>query len=224
MKQIIHYLLVVASVTVQGQSSIEKSLGDFNTLKVYDLINVEMIKSDENKAVIKGSDKEEVEFVNRNGKLKIRMDPEHAFNGDGIDITLYFKSVDVVDANEGSRVKIKQAVKQYEIDLKTQEGGYIEAKLDVTYANIRAVTGGIIHTTGIAKNQDVSVYTGGIYEGEEMTSEFSEVSIQAGGEIFVNCSDRLEIKIKAGGDVYIYGNPKMVDEKRVFGGRVKRVD
>ena len=46
MKQIIYYLLVVTTVTVQGQSTIEKSLGDFNTLKVYDLINVEMITTE----------------------------------------------------------------------------------------------------------------------------------------------------------------------------------
>jgi hypothetical protein len=215
--------LLTASI-LMGQSTLEKKVGEFTTLKVYDLINVNMIKSVENKVVINGDDRYEVELVNRNGTLKIRMSPERSFDGDNTFVTLYYTEVDVIDANEGSRVTVKDLIDQYEIDLKAQEGANIQASLEVTYANIKAVTGGIINTRGSSKNQDVSVYTGGVYEGKELTSEFSEVSIQAGGEISVNCSDRLEIKIRAGGDVYVYGNPKMVDENRVLGGRVKRMD
>ncbi|MEM1001969.1 MAG: head GIN domain-containing protein [Bacteroidota bacterium] len=223
MKRSLTILLMATLSVIYAQDELEKRVGDFSTLKVYDLINVEMIKSDENKAVVKGSDKYDVEFVNRNGTLKIRMSPENAFDGDDTFITLYYTEIDVIDANEGSRISVKDVIDQYEIDLKTQEGAKIETELKVTYANIRAVTGGIINANGSAKNQDVSIYTGGMYEGKELMTEFSEVSIQAGGEIKVNCTDRLEIKIKAGGDVYIYGNPKLVDENRVFGGRVKRM-
>lgn len=217
-------VLFLISLQTFAQENIEKKLGEFNTLKVYDLINIEMVKSDENKAVIKGGDPYDVEIVNRNGKLKIRMDPEKMFDGANIYITLYYENIDVIDANEGSRVKFKNSIEQYEIDLKTQEGAQIDADLKVTYANLRAVTGGIINCTGTSKNQDISVYTGGEVDAERLISEFSEVSIQAGGEVSVNASERLEIKIKAGGDVYIYGNPKLVDENRVLGGRVKRMD
>jgi hypothetical protein len=152
------------------------------------------------------------------------MNPLNAFDGDKTYVTLFYKTLEVIDANEGAKISVKHTIDQYEIDLKAQEGAEIEADIDVTYVDIKAVTGGIITISGKAVNQDVAINTGGVYEGKTLESEFSDVRIQAGGEVYVNCLERLEINIKAGGDVYIYGNPKMVDEKRVLGGRVKRMD
>ena len=62
----------------------------------------------------------------------------------------------------------KDVIKQFEIDLNAQEGAKIEVKLDVKYANIRSVTGSNIQTSGIAKHQDISIYTGGVYEGKDL--------------------------------------------------------
>ena len=85
------------------------------------------------------------------------------------------------------------------------------------------MTGGIINVSGSSKNQDISIYTGGVFNGEELQTEKTEVSINAGGEAYVNASEKVEVRIKAGGDVFIYGNPKVVDKNRVLGGRIKRM-
>ena len=50
------------------------------------------------------------------------------------------------------------------------------------------------------------------------------MAIRAAGEAYVNASGKVDVKIRAGGDVYIYGNPRLVDESRVFGGRIKRMN
>ena len=67
-------------------------------------------------------------------------------------VILNYTSLDIIDVNEGAEVHSKDKIKQFEIDLKAQEGGRISVVLDVNYANIRSVTGGIIKATGIAKN------------------------------------------------------------------------
>ncbi len=223
MRNIICVLVFIFSISTQAQQTIEKTVGEFKTLKVYDLINVKMIQSDQNKVVISGDNKEDVEVINRNGKLKIRMSLGESYDGNDIVVKLYYTSVDTIDANEGATITVADTIEQFEIDLKTQEGGKITADIKVNYANLRAVTGGIIELTGTTKTQDVSIYTGGIFEGESCISENSEVSINAGGEAYINVTENIEIKIKAGGDVYIYGNPKRIDEKRVLGGRIKRM-
>ncbi len=66
--------------------------------------NVKLIASNENKAVISGTRESEVEFVNKNGELKIRMPFPKLLSGDAISIKLYFKNIDGVEANEGSFV------------------------------------------------------------------------------------------------------------------------
>jgi hypothetical protein len=223
MKNIIFILAFTVSFVSNTQEAVEKTIGEFTTVKVYDLIHLKMIKSDENKIVVTGKNKEDIEVLNINGKLKIRMNFGESFNGNSTLVELYYTSVDVIDANEGSKVVVSKPIEQYEIDLKTQEGAEITAELKTTYANFRAVSGGIINATGSSKNQDISIYTGGVFNGEEFITEQTEVSINAAGEAYVNATEKVEVSIKAGGDVFIYGNPKHVDESRVLGGRIKRM-
>jgi hypothetical protein len=223
MKNIIFILMVVNSFIVFSQETIEKTVGEFSTVKVYDLINLKMIKSDENKVIISGKNEADVEIMNKNGKLKIRMKLEESYDGNDTVVVLHYTSVDVIDANEGAKVEVKGVIDQFEIDLKTQEGAEITADLKTTYANIRAVTGGIINATGSSDNQDISIYTGGVFNGEDFITKQTEVSINAGGEAYIYATDYVDVRIKAGGDVFIYGKPKQVDESRVLGGRIKRM-
>ena len=221
-----NYMLVLAFVlglTANAQDTIEKTTGEFSTVKVYDLINLKMIKSDENKVIIAGDNKEDVQVINNNGKLKIRMKLEESYDGNDVVVKLYYTAVDVIDANEGANVVVNDALEQYEIDLKAQEGAEITATIKTTYANFRAVTGGIINVTGSSKNQDISIYTGGIFNGEEFTTQKTEVSVNAGGEAYVNATELADVRIKAGGNVYIYGKPKQINESKVLGGKVKRI-
>lgn len=221
MKRTLILALLIVSTTLSAQNAIEKNLGEFTTVKVYDLINLVMIQSDENKLTITGDNKDDVVIVNRNGKLKIKMNIEESFDGSNTDVTLHYKNVDVIDANEGAKILVRNLIDQYEIDLKTQEGAEITAEVKTTFANFRAVTGGIINVTGSSETQDISIYTGGIFNGEDFTTERTEVNVNAAGEAYVNASEKAKVKIKAGGDVYIYGDPKEVDKSRVFGGRIK---
>ncbi|MTE27169.1 head GIN domain-containing protein [Winogradskyella ouciana] len=223
MKNIILTLALLFSCSITAQDTIEKTVGEFNTVKVYDLINLKMKKSDENKVVIYGKNRKDVQVLNNNGKLKIRMKLEESYDGNDTVVILYYTSVDVIDANEGAKVNVDETLEQYEIDLKAQEGAEITADIKTTYANIRAVTGAVINTTGSSKNQDISIYTGGVFNAKELKTEQTEVSINAGGEAYINASEYVDVRIKAGGNVFIYGNPKLIDEKTVLGGKVKRM-
>ncbi len=221
-----NYLLLLAftlGLSINAQDTIEKNIGEFSTVKVYDLINLKMLRSDVNKVIISGENKDDVQIINKNGKLKIRMKLEESYDGNDIVVNLYYTSVDVIDANEGANVEVTEPIEQFEIDLKAQEGSEITAELKTTYANFRAVTGGIINVSGSSKNQDISIYTGGVFNGEKFTTQQTEVSVNAGGEAYVNASELVDVRIKAGGNVYIYGEPKQINESKVLGGNVKRM-
>ena len=223
MKHIFTALTILIASTAIAQNQIEKTIGEFTQLKVYDLIEVKLVISDENKIVITGKNTEDVVVINKNGKLKIRMILEERFDGKNTSVTLFYTTVDILDVNEGATISSKDTIKQYEIDLKAQEGGKINVHLEVKIANIKAVTGGIIKAHGSATKQKVSLNTGGIYEGKNLQTENTTVIIKAAGNAEVNASELVDIKIRAGGDVFVYGDPKTIIENRVFGGRVKRM-
>lgn len=224
MKRIILLVTILATGAVFAQKDIEKTIGDFNELKVYDLIEVELVKADENKAIITGSNTQDVVINNKNGTLKIKMNIGKIFDGTNTKVTLYYKSLDVIDANEGSKIYSTDNIKQFEINLKAQEGASIQVPLEVSYAIIKAVSGGSIKTKGVSKSQNVSLLTGGLYRGEDLETDKTDVSINAAGEAHVKASKLVNAKIRAGGDVYVYGNPETINENKALGGRVKKMD
>lgn len=223
MKNLLALLAIIVTTTTIAQSTITKSIGEFQELKVYDLIEVELVKSNKNEVEISGRNANDVVVVNKNGKLKIRMKLEESFDGNQTDVKLYYTSVDIIDVNEGARVRSNDKIKQYEVELRAQEGGIIDLELKVTNADIKSVTGGIIQLSGKAQSQDISINTGGVFKGKDLKTESTEVAIRAGGEADVNASEVLDIKIRAGGDVFIYGNPKTINESKAIGGRIKRM-
>lgn len=224
MKRLFTLLTLVFTLVLTAQNSIEKTIGEFTELKVYDLIEVEMIKSTENKVTITGKNNQDVIVNNKNGTLKIKMNLENVFDGNNTKVTLYYTTVDIIDANEGAKIYAKDEIKQFELDLKAQEGGVINVKCNVSYLNIKSVTGGVIEASGNSKKQDISLLTGGVYKGENNETENTEVSINAAGEAYVRAIKQVDIKIRAGGDVFIYGNPETVNENKVLGGRIKRMN
>jgi hypothetical protein len=152
MKKLIVLVTILLSAVANAQKPIEKSIGEFTELKVYDLIEVELVNANENKVVITGNNNQDVLINNKNGTLKIKMNIEKAFDGSKTKVVLHYKSLDVIDVNEGAKVHGKETIKQYEIDLRAQEGGSINVPVSVSYINIKAVTGGSIKTSGESKS------------------------------------------------------------------------
>ncbi len=224
MKRFTYIFALLIATTIFAQNPKDKSVGDFNEVKVYDLIEVNLIKSDENKVVITGDDVEDVEVFNKDGKLKIRMAFDKTFNGQRTFVAVHYTDLEIIDGNEGARITANEMIEQDEITLKTQEGAKIKAGLNVKKVNIRAVTGGIVETHGKANSQDITINTGGIYEGRDFETKNTKVNIRAAGEADVNASDLVDAKMIAGGDLVIYGDPKSVKENRMFGGRIKRMN
>ncbi len=215
--------LFLFSACLFGQE-ISKDVGDYNELKVYDLIEVNLIQSSENKVVIKGDDTQDVVIVNKDGTLKIRMATDKIFQGENTYIEVYFKEISVLDANEGARIIGNHMISQTRIELRAQEGGIINVGLEVDHTKIKAVTGGIVKASGLSKTQDIKLTTGGIFEGRDLKTLETTIGVTAAGEADINASEKVDVKVTAGGDVYIYGNPKTINEKTFAGGRVKKMN
>lgn len=224
MRKITMLALVLITGQAVSQRIIDKTVGEFNKIKVFDLIEVNMIQSDENKIVIKGDDVDDIKWINKDGVLKLRMQLDKKFTGEDTYIEVYYTDIDVIDVNEGAKITCNELVKKTKLELRAQEGGTIRIGMDVSVVDIRAVTGGIIEASGLAENQSIVLNTGGIFEGSSLRTSIADVKIQAGGEAEVFASQRIDINIKAGGDVEVYGNPKQVNKKTFAGGRVHMVD
>lgn len=216
----LYFILLLVCTQIFAQTPITKTLGEFSELKVYDLINVDLIKSDQNKIVISGKHTQDVRIVQKNNTLKIRMKLDKMFNGEDTKVKLYYTSVNKVDANEGAIITAKDPIKQYELELKTQEGGQISAQVNTKLLIVKSVTGGAVKTVGSTKKQQLNIRTGGQYNGSKTEAQHTSLFIKAGGVAKVNTVKVLDVKIFSGGDVLIYGTPKQLKQNKLFGGRI----
>ena len=220
MKKILSLAILVITTSAFSQRIVNKDVGAFNEIKVYDLIEVNLIKSNENRILIKGEKVDDIKFVNKDGTLKLRMQLEKKFQGEKTLIEVYYTDLDIIDGNEGARIVFNETVVKDKLVLKTQEGAQIKIGMEVDDVEIRAVTGGIIEAAGLAKNQVIVINTGGVFEGRELKTSTTSVKISAGGEALLSASERVDINVRAGGDVYVYGNPKEVNKNTLAGGRI----
>ncbi|WP_299488278.1 head GIN domain-containing protein [uncultured Allomuricauda sp.] len=224
MKNVLTLGLLFLTTAIFSQRMIDTEVGDFNKIKVFDLIEVNLIQSDEERIVIKGRNVEDIIWMNRDGVLKLRMQLDRKFLGEDTLIEVYYTNLDVIDGNEGAKITCNEMVKKDRIELRAQEGAAIHIGMDVEYANIRAVTGGIVQATGLAKNQSIVINTGGIFDGKDLRTATTDIKISAGGEADIFASEVVDISVKAGGDVHVYGKPKKVYKNTFIGGRVYMVD
>lgn len=202
---------------------VTKDLGDFDSVKVFDKLSVKLVQSSENKIVIKGARESEVEVVNKKGLLKLRMPFPKLLSGNDLDITVYYKHLELIDVNEGANVTSKEAIKATSFKVSAQEGGTIDANLDVDKLKVSSVSGGSITLYGKAANQDASLGAGGYLLASKLITSQTTVSVSAGGKADVNAFTLVDAKVSAGGSIYIYGKPKQINQKTVFGGKIEEV-
>lgn len=219
MKRIILVVFVLLTQLNYSQKTI--NLDDFDEIKVFDQLNVTLVPSDENKMVITGTNQGNVETVNRNGLLKIRIYLTEIFKDNkDIKVTLYFKELQSIDANEGSMVSCKETFKQISMDFSAQEGARIEAMIDVEKTSVEAFSGGIINLSGNAVNQKVSINTGGVLEAKDLVTSQTTITISAGGNAEINATTLVDAKVNAGGTIHIYGKPKQIKQQELAGGKI----
>ena len=219
-KRALLFIFLLTSVVSFSQERVI-NLGDFNVLKVFSGVTLELIRSDEQKIVIIGEKKENLTVKNTNGRLKVFLRFPEIYNDKDVNIKLYYKEdLDILDANEGAAIFSDQTFEQQNVTIRSQEGAYIHLILDVKYISVKAVSGGNIRLRGKVSDQEVEVATGGVYEGYELDSEIAEVSSASGGRVQVKTSSFLDAKVRFGGQIEYKGNPVKVKTNKIMGGNV----
>ena len=217
MKKIVFGFLVVLSQVAYSQTS--KNFGDFSSVKAYDRINVTLVKSSENKVEISG-DNSDVEIVNRNGELKIRMIPTKIMQGDKVSVTVFYENLNEIQASQGSKITSDGTIDSKMLSITSNEGSTLNLQVDVNLLNSKANSGGIINVSGTAEIQDILVNSGAQFYGRDLDSETVTITANAGGFAEVNASKILNATTRAGGNIDVYGSPKDRNTKNVLGGKI----
>ena len=210
------------TIIASAQTKITNNVGDFNVVKVYNGIEVELINSDEQKIEITGEKSEKVKFKNIDGTLKISLTfPEVTADGKVL-VKVYFKNLNVIDANEGAMITGKN-IKQDKLEVNAQEKAFINLTVNVNSLKVRASSGGNIKLTGKATTQEVDLDLYGSYSGFALeVSDGTKAFAGTGAKAEINPGKKLSAKVNFGGSIFYKGDPEITQEGKVAGGIIKK--
>jgi hypothetical protein len=207
-----------------AQEAITKQVGEFTSVKTFDKITVELIKSKENKVELTGTDNDLAELINNNGELKIKMSAKKLLKGDKVVAKVYHtKDIYEVIATEGTKVTSHDTFSTVDLNLSAKEGAEIVLTVDVKKVTGNVNSGGKITLEGKADNQDYLANSGGIIRAQNLKSSQCNVTANAGGDAYVTATELVDAKVRAGGAITIYGQPRVLNEKKVIGGKITKI-
>ena len=219
MKRFILTLLIIPSLLV-SQEEINRNLGEFTKLSIYDGINVELIKSDENKVEASGENTRFVVVKNKNGNLKIRLNVQKRFSGDRTMVKLYYKNIYSFIAHEGSNIFSKDTLKQADLKIKGHTGSRIDIPVELNSISVTSTAGAKITLRGSSTYLEASSATGSEINARNMVIDDGEVSALSGSMIDVRAETSLEAIARIGGVINVHSKTERITEKVSLGGAV----
>tara|TARA_B100001027_G_scaffold159243_1_gene112364 strand:+ start:378 stop:1055 length:678 start_codon:yes stop_codon:yes gene_type:complete len=214
------YILLLFTIPTLSQIKIDRDLGEFSKVAVYDGINLELVKSQENKVEITGKNTSFVVVKNKNGDLKIRLNLERRFSGDRTKVKLFYKTIYNIISHEGSNVFSKDTIKQADLNIKANTGSTQNMLINLNTFNTTAATGANINVSGRAEYHDSSVSTGAEINAEKLITTETYASATTGGVLNVSAIKELEANSKLGGIINVHEQTDKITETISVGGVV----
>ncbi|WP_028891620.1 head GIN domain-containing protein [Tenacibaculum sp. 47A_GOM-205m] len=222
MKNLVFISLFLMTVIASAQTTMTKELGSFYQVKVYNGIDLELVKSNESKIVVTGEKTDKVKIKVEGYTLKVLLKfPETTADGK-VKATLYYKEdIDVIDANEGATITGKD-INQQKVEIKAQEGAFINLVVKVKHLKVKSSSGAVIRLSGSTKNQNVDADLGGMYHGYKVAvEEMTIVKAGSGSKVEVQAGETLDAKVSFGGSIFYKGKPEVFRDKKVIGGVIE---
>jgi hypothetical protein len=158
------------------------AMGPFFSLSVYSGLDVKLIKSDVNKAVVFGDHKDDVILSLKRNTLIIKLSTKSFLDPGYTYVELYHsKPLDKISAHQGSSVASEEPIKQISLKLVAKTGAEIKVTTFTERLDVNTNTGGRVSLKGSAVNLNLFVSTGGTCDAEKLVSEQSEIRMMAAG-------------------------------------------
>lgn len=219
MKYWIALFLLLPLLMLSQQKEIP--LTKFETLKVFDRISIQLVASDENKLVLEGFNVNDVEVVQKNNEVKIRMRFGKILQGEDIVGVLFYQKISEIEVNEGASLSSNEVFKTSSLKISNKEGSDVLLTVETDQLSARVGSGATLTLKGTAKFHDVLVNTGAVLEANELKTLETNITCNAGGEATIFVQDKVNAKTRLGGSIVVEGNPETVTQNTSMGGSVK---
>jgi len=221
MKQLFLIFLLGTCAVFQGQAQLSITLTAFRELDVTDKIRVRLLSGEQDKIVIEGEYAGQLELIQTDDVLRLKMTTSAIMQGNKVDVSLYTTNLSSIIARKGAQVNTDDhELEADSIYLSANEGARIAIRVHAGSLEAWSTAGGSITLEGEVQEQTVNCTFGGQYEAKDLLSDYAYIRTNAGGKCQVNVGKTVDAQTRAGGIIDIYGNPSERKQKRLAGGKI----
>lgn len=220
-KIILTLFLVVSVYLVNAQDNQRRTLttSPFIGVKVYSGLEVNLIASEVNKAVVYGSQSDDVILGMKNGVLQLKIALGSLSDSLPTRVDLYHsKLLNEITATQQAKITSQVPLVQTSLNLKSNTAAVIDFKIYADRLDAVATNGGRIELEGTVSSFNLNVNTGGSCEAEQLQTTQVQTKLIGGGYAYVTVSDLINAEVIAGSVLRVYGDPvKKVYQKKLGG-------
>lgn len=220
-KNILTLFLVVSVYLVNAQDNQRMTLttSPFIGVKVYSGLEVNLIASEVNKAVVYGSQSDDVILGMKNGVLQLKIALGSLSDSLPTRVDLYHsKLLNEITATQQAKITSQAPLVQTSLILKSNTAAVIDIEIYADRLDAVATNGGRIELEGTVSSFNLNVNTGGSCEAEQLQTTQVQTKLIGGGYAYVTVSDLINAEVIAGSVLRVYGDPvKKVYQKKLGG-------
>ena len=220
-KIILTLFLVVSVYLVNAQDNQRRTLttSPFIGVKVYSRLEVNLIASEVNKAVVYGSQSDDVILGMKNGVLQLKIALGSLSDSLPTRVDLYHsKLLNEITATQQAKITSQVPLVQTSLNLKSSTAAVMDFEIYTDRLDAVATNGGRIELEGTVSSFNINVNTGGSCEAEQLQTTQVQTKLIGGGYAYVTVSDLINAEVIAGSVLRVYGDPvKKVYQKKLGG-------
>ncbi len=206
------------------------NLSAFDDLFASTSVEIELVQSNENKAVvdiIKG-DPDHFRIDESGNRLKIYWKSQMGFNWGNnrkAEVTLYYTNLESIDVSAGANVYGKESLKTEDFRADVNSGGKLELVLEVDEIDVDVNSGGNFTAEGTANKLEVDANSGGYFGGKKLKVTHVYAHANSGGAAKVWATSSIKASANSGGNVSYKGEPsdKDIKKDKWSGGSVRKM-
>ncbi len=204
----------------------ERGLPDFDAVSVMGNIEVILEKGESEKAVIQTFDmpEDKLNIFVRNNTLKLQLINPSTYKGKGAKVYVTYKVLRGIKAHAGARITSEEAIQGDQLEVRGASGGQVFLQVMVNAVNASSAEGALVELEGKTESLEVTVSTGGQFEGDDLESKRAYVRANTGGTATVIATESLDASANTGGQIDYSGDPAEKQTRTLLSGEIRKIN
>lgn len=216
-------LMLAGGLSLYGQEKTYRFDG-FSAVDIQTKIKARLVAAAENKVVVEGAQVDHIVAKEEKGRLIVRFKSTKGIGADPVPVTVYYNApLTYLGASGDSEITAENVLEGNKVRIDAGKGAFVRANVSVDTLYIGIAAGGQIQAGGDAKKAEVSIKTGGQFNGYELIADDAQATITAGGTAYIYALKHIKARVGMGGKVFCKGAASL-DSRTTMGGSVIKVE